>query len=38
VEVSPYVGANPLCRHGYLRVAADHRYLTHAESTPFLWI
>jgi len=38
VEVQPYPGANPLYRHGYLRVATNHRHLTHADGTPFLWI
>ena len=35
MEVQPYPGANPLYRHGYLRVAANHRHLTHADGTPF---
>jgi hypothetical protein len=38
VEVSPYLGTNPLYRHGYLRVSENHRYLMHADGTPFLWI
>ncbi len=38
VEVQPYPGANPLYKHGYLRVATNHRHLTHADGTPFLWI
>ena len=38
VEVSPYLGANPLYRHGYLRVSENHRYLMHSDATPFLWI
>ncbi|HEY5911349.1 MAG TPA: DUF4038 domain-containing protein [Verrucomicrobiae bacterium] len=38
VEVTPYSGSNPLYRHGLLRVADNHRFLAHADSTPFLWI
>ncbi len=37
-EVTPYAGDNPLCRHGPLRVAADHRHLEHRDGTPFLWL
>lgn len=38
IEVVPYQGSNRLFRHGPLRVAADHRYLEHADGTPFLWL
>ena len=38
VEVTPYAGSNPLYRHGLLRVAENHRFLAHADGTPFLWI
>ena len=38
IEVAPYSGANPLCRHGRLRVSADKRYLEHADGTPFFWL
>jgi len=38
VQVSAYPGENPLYRHGDLRVSADHRYLIHADGTPFLWM
>jgi hypothetical protein len=38
VEVVPYSGTNPLYRHGYLRVSDNHRFLTHADGTPFLWM
>jgi hypothetical protein len=38
VEVAPYSGSNPLCRHGDLRVAENHRFLAHVDGTPFLWI
>jgi hypothetical protein len=38
VYVQPYTGTNPLYRHGFLQVSADHRFLAHADGTPFLWI
>ena len=38
VNVVPYRGANPLYRHGDLRVSANQRYLIHADGTPFLWL
>ena len=38
VEVTAYSGSNPLYRHGYLRVSENHRFLTHADGTPFLWM
>ncbi len=38
VEVSEYSGENPLYRHGDIRVSANHRYLVHADGTPFLWM
>ncbi len=38
VTVEPYTGANPLYRHGPLRVAADRRHLEHADGTPFFWL
>ena len=34
----PYEGANPVYRHGPVRVAEDGRSLTHADGTPFLWL
>ena len=33
-----YNGENPLYIHGPLRVAADKRYLEHADGTPFFWL
>lgn len=33
-----YDGANPLLRHGFLRVAADRRHLEHADGAPFFWL
>ncbi len=38
VQVLPYTGTNPLYRHGFLQVSADHRFLVHADGTPFLWL
>lgn len=38
VTVAAYRGANALYRHGFLRVAANGRYLEHADGTPFLWM
>jgi hypothetical protein len=37
-SVEPYSGANPLYRHGPLRVASDQRHLDHADGTPFFWL
>jgi hypothetical protein len=38
LEVTPYDGANPLLSRGPLRVAPSHRYLEHADGTPFFWL
>jgi hypothetical protein len=38
VMVSAYTGANPLYRHGFLRVSKNGRNLEHADGTPFLWM
>ena len=38
VTVEPYMGDNPLLRHGRLRVAADRRHFVHADGTGFFWI
>ena len=38
LEVSPYVGDNPLLRHGSIRVANDHLHLEHEDGTPFFWL
>src|SRR5262249_5799891 len=38
VQVLPYTGTNALYRHGFLQVSADHRFLVHADGTPFLWL
>lgn len=38
VEVVPYVGDNPLFKHGPVRIAADRRHFMHADGTPFFWL
>ncbi len=38
IRLGPYVGENPLYRHGPIRVAADRRHFEHADGTPFLWL
>ncbi len=38
LEVSEYVGQNPLLRHGPLRVNADRRHLEHLDGAPFFWL
>lgn len=38
VEVTRYVGANPLYHHGDVRISPDKRFLIHEDGTPFLWI
>ncbi|MFN7993164.1 MAG: DUF4038 domain-containing protein [Bryobacteraceae bacterium] len=38
LDVAPYDGANPLLRHGPLRVAANRRHFQHADGEPFFWL
>lgn len=38
LEVRPYSGANPLFKHGPIRVAAGRRHFEHADGTPFFWL
>lgn len=38
LEVSAYTGANPLHKHGAIRVAADRRHFEHQDGTPFFWL
>ena len=38
IEIAPYEGANPLFRHGSIRVAPDHRHLEHRDGHPFFWL
>ncbi len=38
LDSEPYSGANPVYRHGFLKVSANGRYFTHADGTPFFWL
>ena len=38
VEIEPYLGDNPLYKHGGLRVADDRRHFCRADGTPFFWL
>ncbi|WP_165069864.1 apiosidase-like domain-containing protein [Paludisphaera rhizosphaerae] len=38
VEVVPYTGANPLLRHGAIRIADDRRHFAYADGAPFFWL
>jgi hypothetical protein len=38
LTASPYEGANPLYRHGNVKIAADRRHFEHADGTPFFWL
>ena len=38
IEAREYEGANPLYRHGPIRVARDRRHFEHADGTPFFWL
>lgn len=38
LEVVPYVGDNPLYRHGPIRISNDRRHFCHADGTPFFWL
>ncbi|NLH99526.1 MAG: DUF4038 domain-containing protein [Chthonomonadales bacterium] len=38
VEIRPYEGANPLYARGPIRPSDNHRYLQHADGTPFFWL
>ncbi len=38
LDVTAYDGANPLLRHGPIRVNADRRHFEHAGGTPFFWL
>ena len=37
-ECVPYTGANPLLKHGRLKVGKNLRHLEHADGTPFYWL
>lgn len=38
LTVTAYRGANPLLRHGFIRVSANRRHFEHADGTPFFWL
>jgi hypothetical protein len=38
VIAKPYTGQNPLFIHGPLHLSANHRFLQHADGTPFFWL
>src|SRR4051812_34782873 len=38
IQIKTYTGNNPFYKHGPLQVAADRRYLQHADGTPFFWL
>lgn len=38
VDIEPYLGGNPLYKHGAIRVADDRRHFCHADGTPFFWL
>jgi hypothetical protein len=38
IEVTGYLGSNPLLLHGGIEIAPDGRHLMHADGTPFLWL
>jgi hypothetical protein len=38
VEVTPYMGDNPLFRHGPVRLSDDGLRLSHTDGTPFFWL
>lgn len=38
VQVVPYAGTNVLYQHGFLKVSDNHRYVTFADASPFLWV
>lgn len=38
LEIPAYRGANPLLRHGPVRVASNRLHFEHADGTPFFWL
>jgi len=38
LKAGEYEGDNPLLRHGFPRVADDHRHFTFQDGTPFFWL
>ena len=37
-QIEPYIGENPLYRHGPFRVSQDKKYFQHIDGTPFFWL
>lgn len=37
-EAAPYDGANPIYRHGFLKVNGNGRGFAHQDGTPFFWL
>ncbi len=38
ILITEYRGANPLFKHGPIKVASDLRHFEHADGTPFVWL
>jgi hypothetical protein len=38
IEIKPYIGDNPLYRHGPIRVSQNRRHFEHADGKPFFWL
>ncbi len=38
LDAAPNSGANPLFRHGRLRIAADRHHFEHSDGQPFFWL
>ncbi len=38
INVSPYIGENPLYSKGKIEVSPSGRYFQHADGTPFFWL
>jgi hypothetical protein len=38
VEILPYMGDNPLLKHGPLRISQSRTHLEHADEEPFFWL
>ncbi len=38
IDAVPYTGDLDIYKHGFLRVAEDHRILCHADGKPFFWL
>jgi len=38
LRATPYQASDPLLKHGFLQVSADHRHFEHADGTAFFWL